>query len=203
MNLKEIKYPDFTVVFDCDHHIPFYTWYVLFKEEEDQFGKFERKNDFKPDPNFKELQATNEIYEKSGYDKGHLVPAEDMTFNEGDEHECFHFTNIVPQNEKLNRGQWKALEEHVRKLADEEKMLIITGAYNFKETEKLGDIYIPRTMFKIVVFFDKVGFSEFYKAWVMPNQEVKDFNDYETQNIFFNDTRFRNIIGTILQSLKK
>jgi len=46
-------------------------------------------------------------YKKSGYDRGHLCPAADMTINENAMSESFFLSNMSPQLAGFNRGQWR------------------------------------------------------------------------------------------------
>jgi endonuclease G len=55
-------------------------------------------------------------YEHTGYDRGHMVPAEDSSTNE-QMADTFLMTNAVPQNPTLNRGAWKVLESIIRRIA--------------------------------------------------------------------------------------
>ena len=53
---------------------------------------------------------TPKVYDKSGYDRGHLAPADDFDWSELAMSESFLMTNIAPQLAGFNRGIWKKLE---------------------------------------------------------------------------------------------
>ena len=80
-----------------------------------------RSNDFRPDPDLPEEQrAELSDYKGSGYDRGHLVPAEDMRRDQQTESETFLLSNMSPQVGKgFNQGIWKNLEAKVRNWARE------------------------------------------------------------------------------------
>ncbi len=82
-------------------------------------------------------------YTKSGYDKGHLVPAEDMAFNKEAMNNSFVWWNCVPQTPKLNRGNWRIEELRWHKYAEQDSLLIIVGACDFTGG-------IPKYCYKIV-----------------------------------------------------
>ncbi|GEM_PF-5423679 len=54
---------------------------------------FERADKFKYDPLIKGTDNAND-YEKSGYDRGHLAPAADMSFSEITMLESFYYSNM-------------------------------------------------------------------------------------------------------------
>lgn len=63
-------------------------------------------------------------YLNSGYDKGHLTPAEDAT-TVTEEFDTFLITNMTPQAKLLNEASWRMLETTVRNLNPD---YILTGA---------------------------------------------------------------------------
>ena len=67
-------------------------------------------------------------YVKSGYDRGHLVPAADITTNSRDLAETFLLSNCSPQNIGFNRGYWASLEKKIRSLTNSySDVYILTG----------------------------------------------------------------------------
>jgi len=57
-----------------------------------------RSDDFRPDPDLPKGQRSElKDYDKSGYDRGHLVPAEDMRRDRQTESETFLLSNMAPQ----------------------------------------------------------------------------------------------------------
>ena len=74
----------------------------------------DRTNDFRVDPLISTGSADLADYRKSGFDRGHLTPAADMSFDETAMSETFYMSNMTPQNPQFNRGIWKDLEAQVR-----------------------------------------------------------------------------------------
>ena len=85
-------------------------------------------------------------YTNSGYDRGHLVPAEDFASNKTKLKSTFYYINCVPQTIKLNRGIWKIYETEIRKISQRDSLLIICGGCDYDNDNKL----IPRNCFKLV-----------------------------------------------------
>ena len=111
----------------------------------------ERNHTFSDDPKLKNT-ANNKDYVKSNYDRGHLVPAEDMDFNEKAMDESFYLSNISPQNPNFNRGIWKKLENYVRHLGKTKKLIIITGSIISIESKTIGNnVKIPSHFYKVII----------------------------------------------------
>lgn len=86
------------------------------------------------------------VYTNSGYDRGHLVPAEDFANDKDKLKSTFYYINCVPQTVKLNRGIWKKYETEIRKLSQRDSLLIICGGCDYS----WDNILIPKSCFKIV-----------------------------------------------------
>ena len=111
--------------------------------------QIERLNNFHHDTRLPKSPVPND-YAKTGFDKGHMVPAANSTTVE-EMSETFLMTNMTPQVPTLNRIAWKQLEENVREIAKEEgeSIHVITIAvYNGKES--MHGIPIPSGYFKAV-----------------------------------------------------
>lgn len=86
-------------------------------------------------------------YERSGYDKGHLCPAQDMAQSTARMAATFDYINCLPQTPALNRGEWKRIETRVRKMSQRDSLLIECGGLDY------DTLYhqLPRLCYKIVV----------------------------------------------------
>lgn len=89
-------------------------------------------------------------YLKSGYDKGHMVPADDSV-SATQMYESFLMTNMTPQNPGLNRGEWKKLETRVRTATEEAgiPVHVVTGAMYLRPLVVNG-LVVPSGYYKIV-----------------------------------------------------
>lgn len=78
-----------------------------------------------------------------GYDRGHLTPAAD-SINPIQMHDTFDVLNSAPQVPSFNRGDWKELEERIRKEVNE-PVWIVTGLVWDK------DLKIPTHFYKVII----------------------------------------------------
>jgi len=97
---------------------------------------------------FKDLPYFN--YTKSGYDRGHLVPAEDFADTNLRLRSTFYYINCIPQTPNLNRGMWKRYETQIRKLSQSDSLLIICGGCDYPRSGSGNIRLIPKNCFKIV-----------------------------------------------------
>ena len=118
---------------------------------------YKRTNKFLEDTLVSTGTANNHDYKGSGYDKGHLAPAADMTWNEQAIMESFYFSNISPQLPSFNRGIWKKLEGKVRNWAIKYDCLYIaTGPVCISSEKTIGEnkVFIPTHFYKTVLVFN-------------------------------------------------
>ncbi len=115
-----------------------------------------RKNDFRKDPLVEESAAPND-YSGTDYDKGHMVPAADMSYSAWTMSESFLMSNMCPQLDDLNRTDWRFLEAWVRKQAiAEEAISIITGPIFFQSNEPskyigTNQVHVPDAFYKVIL----------------------------------------------------
>ena len=125
-NGQIIKHDYYTLSFLDDYKQSEWTFYLSTKTN--LINIVERDNQFRKDPLLKSKSASNGDYLKTGYDKGHLIPSNDLCFSLQSMAESFYFTNISPQVPNFNRGVWESLEEQVRVWVNQKDSLyIITG----------------------------------------------------------------------------
>ena len=152
--------------------------YSLDRGKIDNLGKYPRTNNFRKDTNGKGSSIEN--FRNSGFDRGHLVPEGDMSFNEVALAESFFMTNISPQSPVSNRGGWKMLENEIRKrtkgwVNNKGKVVIITGQYGGYETIGEDKIIVPEFFYKILVDVNKNRSISF----LVPNKKLeKNLKNY-------------------------
>lgn len=130
-----------------------------------------RENTFREDPAVPTGSARNSDYAKSGYDRGHLAPAADMSWNPVAMKESFYFSNMSPQRPGFNRGVWKTLEEQVRDWAEiYDTLLIVTGPVLRSGLPAIGasGVSIPEYYYKVILDDDRNHPRGI--AFLMPNQ---------------------------------
>lgn len=130
----------------------------------------ERPNTFRPDPDVHTESATPRDYTSSGYDKGHLCPAADMSFDAQAIDETFFMSNMSPQVPAFNMGIWRELEELTRDWARRFKRLyVVTGPV--LSQQGLGQIgfskvTVPAAYYKVLLAPDQQRAI----AFILPNQ---------------------------------
>ncbi|MFI3293123.1 MAG: DNA/RNA non-specific endonuclease [Rikenellaceae bacterium] len=146
-------------------------WVYYSLKPENITGEAERSNTFRIDPKVSTKSASTSDYTKSGYDRGHLCPAADMSHNEEAMRESFYMSNMSPQAPSLNRGRWKNLEELVRVWCKDNGELHITvGAILKDGLPQIGanGVSVPESYYKVIYSVsdgEMIGF-------IMPNQKL-------------------------------
>ena len=113
-----------------------------------------RKNDYRPDPSIPSRSADPEDYRRSGYDRGHLLPAADRAYDPKALSETFLMSNISPQVRHFNGGIWRELEEQVRYWAKENgKLYVVTGPVLDSVMGQIGnnEVSVPRAYYKVLL----------------------------------------------------
>src|SRR5262249_30703365 len=99
----------FVVCYDEAHKVPAWVGYALTKNDAGTKST-ERQGSFKADAALPRGQrAENADYSGSGYDKGHMAPANDFTRSVEAMRATFVLSNAVPQKHGVNGGQWARL----------------------------------------------------------------------------------------------
>jgi endonuclease G len=115
----------------------------------------DRVNAFRPDPALpKTDQATLADFVGTGFDRGHMVPFEDLADDLEAASESFFLTNMVPQFSTNNRGIWNALEQRVRKLPSPTRKVIyiVTGPiFDGTPTKLKSGAQVPTRLYKMVL----------------------------------------------------
>ena len=154
---QTVRYKAITVYFNKYYRVPNCVAYELTntmtamadsKDAENRADyKFERDRNVKGCPDWWD-------YKDSGYTRGHMAPAMDMRWNKTAMEQCFLMTNICPQLDEMNDGEWRHVEEAVHKWSRSAKRLIVfTGPIFTDNMEYIGkdiDIAVPESFFKVV-----------------------------------------------------
>ena len=143
------------------------------------------KNDFKRpyfvvDRKVKTKSADWRNYKNSGYDRGHLCPAGDRTFNFDAYYETFLTSNISPQNHDFNRGIWNRLEQKTRYWANKyNDIYVVTGGILQGDLNSIGDerVSIPDYFYKIILAKREGEYKSV--AFIIPNESSsRSFYEY-------------------------
>ena len=141
----------YLVGYDSAAKIPEFVMYELIPTN--ALGCIPRTNAFVADQSIRNGPRPDD-YAGTGYDKGHMAPDGDLSWNMQVELESFLMTNMVPQAGSLNRGIWKLLETSIRGWAVQlnNSYTIITGSIYAPGDKIIGNgVVVPRGFYKIVI----------------------------------------------------
>jgi endonuclease G len=148
-----IMHTGYSLVYDEEHEQALWVAYDLTRSE--VLGTHERADDFRVDPKIKTGSATLEDYRGSGYDRGHLIPAADLSWSEQAMSESFYLSNMSPQDPSFNRGIWSSLEAVVRNFAfTKGTVYVATGpVLTDGPYKKIGSsgVSIPKHYYKVIL----------------------------------------------------
>lgn len=113
-------------------------------------GIMNRTEDFRTDPRLGSKSPQLSQYRGTGYDRGHMVPADDAS-NSREMNETFLLTNMTPQVPSLNQQAWKTLEQLLRNQHQRGSTVthILTIA-EYKGKTNMNGIPIPTGYWKVV-----------------------------------------------------
>jgi endonuclease G len=124
--------------------------------------------DFYKEPNIKTSDADD--YKANIYDKGHGAPAATFSDNMVNLKQTFSYLNCIMQDQFLNRGEWRLLEEQERKWDDTENLTILVKSFFDKTPKRVPTgAAIPSHLQKHI-YFEK---SNKWKCFVFLNQKPK------------------------------
>ncbi|MFY0594486.1 DNA/RNA non-specific endonuclease [Roseivirga sp.] len=169
-----IERPYYTLRYNEEHEQAMWVAYKLSGDSLKQ-EKFKRKDDFRKDPRIRTGSATLADYKGSGYDRGHLAPAADFSYDEFALSQSFYMSNMSPQNPSFNRGIWKKLEDRVRNWASENSdIYIVTGPILNNKLNTIGkeEVSIPEYYYKIVLDIQKPEIKAI--AFLMKNEKSSE-----------------------------
>ena len=173
---RTVEHAAYVSSYNTETLIPNWVAYELTAEEAS--GKLGRSgNEFRMDPDLRGCtQAMREDYSGSGWTKGHMMPAADAAFSSSSMAQTFYFTNICPQDETLNAGDWQFLEKKVRGWAKRYgSVFVVTGP--IVGTNRYGtigerEVTVPDAFFKAVLVRRDDG-SWSAAAFVMDNDSER------------------------------
>lgn len=147
-----ITYAQFSLSYNEEHEQANWVAYELTKEEVEL--KEERCDCFRMDRQVTTKSASSSDYKNTGFDLGHLSPAADNNLSKEANKESFKMSNISPQLPSFNRGIWKSLEDHVRKMAiANEIVYVVTGPVFINNLGSIGknQVTIPGYYYKVLL----------------------------------------------------
>ena len=142
----------------------------------------ERKDNFHAEPALPEADRSELAdYSNSGYDRGHLAPAADMSTARAMT-ESFSLANMTPQNSTNNRGLWSDIESHTRDLTKQRGELYVVSGVIFSGSaiKRVNNrVFVPTSYFK-AIYDAKTGESG---AYLVANNDSKDYKTVSIADI--------------------
>jgi endonuclease G len=137
------------------------------------------------------LRSTNEDFQDSGYDRGHLCPADDCKGSREAMLDSFLLSNVSPQVPDLNRGIWRRLESHVRQLTMRGKAVHVYTAPLFLPEERDGKRFVHYQVIgkhdvAVPTHFAKIALVEGENqplVYILPNDQISksaSIDDFRT-----------------------
>jgi endonuclease G len=124
--------------------------------------------DFYKEENIKTSDADD--YKANIYDKGHGAPAATFSDNMVNLKQTFSYLNCIMQDKYLNRGEWRMLEEQIRKWDDTENITVLIKTFFDKPVKKVATgAAIPSHLQKHI-YFEK---QKKWKCYVFLNEKPK------------------------------
>ena len=139
----------YLVGYDAAAKLPQFVMYEL--TPPNALGCIGRTNAFAPDQSIPN-GATPADYVGTNYDKGHMAPDGDLSWDTQVEFESFLMTNMSPQAGSLNRGIWKLLETSVRGwvVQHNQSYTIVSGGLYGPGDKTIGKgVVVPHGFYKI------------------------------------------------------
>ncbi|MCB9082216.1 MAG: DNA/RNA non-specific endonuclease [Lewinellaceae bacterium] len=149
-----VSHTHFTLSYAEPHEQAEWVAFILTRERL-QLPRVERTNRFTEDPLVKTGSATWYDYRGSGFDRGHLAAAADMSFDQVAMEESFLMSNISPQERAFNHGIWRELEELTRDWARKFiKLYVVTGPVLTLPVKKYigkNEVSVPAAYYKVLL----------------------------------------------------
>lgn len=191
VNYRQLCYEDFAILYDRKNRIAIFSIEKLNKKNLIKADSVPRNDKFHEEQSIPKSERTflSEYSELNKgdvkYDRGHLAPDSNRTSYTAS-YQAFSLTNMIPQLSSINRGNWKKIEQDIRKYAmnKEHNIYVLTGV-NYKSGMSFT---IPDSMYK-QIYDEKID-----KCWgyLLENKVYSKINVfYDCQNVnkyqnFFN-----------------
>jgi endonuclease G len=184
LNFKEFKPTNngelvqrthYSLSYSEQHEQAEWVFYEIKKER--ILGLVNRSNNFSRDKLITTKSASLDDYKFTGYDKGHLAPAEDFSFSTSAMSESFYMSNISPQHPSFNRGIWENLESLIRKWGANSTLYVVTGPVFGSCISTIGsnNVCVPESYYKVI--YDPSAKKMI--AFILPNEKgTKSLKEY-------------------------
>lgn len=134
---------NYTILYDKKTYASMWVAYPL---ESKHMGSYSRPKSWSYNPYIDQAYQVNlcsSSYSGDTYSRGHLIPNASRNGIKDMQLQTFYVTNSVPQVQtRFNDGVWNSLEQAMQKIAESEKIYIVTGIAFSKVGESKSISYI-------------------------------------------------------------
>ena len=124
--------------------------------------------DFYKEPTIKTSDADD--YKANIYDKGHGAPAATFSDNMENLKQTFSYLNCIMQDKYLNRGEWRMLEEQIRKWDDTENITVLIKTFFDTPAKRVATGAAIPSHLQTHIYFEK---QKKWKCYVFLNEKPK------------------------------
>jgi endonuclease G len=124
--------------------------------------------DFYKEPNIK--TSDGDDYKANIYDKGHGAPAATFSDNMENLKQTFSYLNCIMQDKYLNRGEWRMLEEQIRKWDDTENITVLIKTFFDTPAKRVATGAAIPSHLQTHIYFEK---QKKWKCYVFLNEKPK------------------------------
>ena len=124
--------------------------------------------DFYKEENIK--TSDGDDYKANIYDKGHGAPAATFSDNMVNLKQTFSYLNCIMQDKYLNRGEWRMLEEQIRKWDDTENITVLIKTFFDKPVKRVSTGAAIPSYLQKHIYFEK---QKKWKCYVFLNEKPK------------------------------
>lgn len=180
LNVKQLCFDEFAVLYAGKIKAPLLVMEKLTKGKLIAAKNIERTDEFYEEARLPSgSRSTLDDFRGSGYDRGHLAPAADMSTVNGMA-QSFSLANIVHQNSTHNRESWADVEKATRKFAMRARgdVYVVTGTMFGKNVIKAGNnVWVPGYLFKAV--FDVAN----NRSWVYLHKNQDGYQEMKPMSL--------------------
>jgi endonuclease G len=163
-----LKHKAYTTHYSKSKHYPVQVEWWITKASLTCPVKVKRGDKFIPDPLLPTETNLQADYTGAGFDRGHNIPAADVSCDQVANEESFYFSNMTAQYPALNRGDWKALEMLSREAAlRDDSVHVWAGSIGI--AKNIGTTAVPTQCWKVIYIVK----SKEYLAFVFNNNTDK------------------------------
>lgn len=137
--------------------------YIAWDVSRDDIGSVKREPSmpFRTDPRLGPDAVRSSDYSRSGYHRGHMVPAADRSSSLAAMQETFVMTNVCPQLPALNTGAWRKMEnyERVAALRIGRVHIRVAPIFTHGDTCRIanGRVAVPHGYIKVIYAADSIS----------------------------------------------